>query len=242
MTPSLSPRYERHRNLKGFGVEGQQKLKDSRVLVVGAGGLGSPVLYYLAAAGVGTLGICDGDVVEESNLNRQILHGVGTLGVTKVDSAADRLENLNPELNILRYPVRVLDHNVEKMLAGWDLVLDCTDNFDARFCISDGCQRNHMPLIEAGVNGWEGLVLPLFTREGPCYRCLFPSVPANVEKGPPVIGVAAGLTGAIMAQEAIRFLLGLPQQPGTLFRIDGFKGKTHRLQWPKRENCRGCNT
>lgn len=230
-------RYQRHMELDGFGPEGQIRLAKSRVLVVGAGGLGSPVLTYLAAAGVGTLGVCDGDLVDESNLNRQILHGTGSLGLLKVDSAAARIADLNPLVSVIRYPERVDTDNLTTTLAGWDLVMDCTDRFEARFLISDWCWRNRVPLIEAGVFGWEGLVYSVLTWDGPCYRCLFPESPSNEPSGAPVAGTAAGMTGVLMAQEALRHLLGAGSASGTLYRLDMMAGGFRKLVWPERASC-----
>lgn len=232
-------RYQRQTVLPEIGEKGQEKLHHARILVVGAGGLGSPALYYLAAAGVGTLGICDGDTVEISNLNRQILHGPASFGVSKVDSAAEQLLRFNPELEILRMPFRLTEGNVHDRITGWDLVLDCTDTLEARLLISDACYQKGIPLIEAGISGWEGLVYPVLERGGPCYRCLYPASPGPL--GPqPAIGALCGTVGAWMALEALRYILGTAGPAGTLFRFNGLTGRMQSIRWPARTSCTLC--
>lgn len=233
-------RYQRQTMLPELGHQGQQKLQEARVLVIGAGGLGSPALWYLAAAGIGTLGICDGDHVEESNLNRQILHAHDSLGHMKVDSAAEALLRLRPDLNLQLYPDRVNAANIDERLKDWDLVLDCTDTLAARMLISDACYKDGIPLVEAGISGWEGIVFPLFSRTGPCYRCLYPEAPPW--KGPePAIGAICGTVGSWMAQEGLRWLIGLPEKPGRLIRINGLTGRVQTVNWSRRSHCSQCD-
>lgn len=232
-------RYQRQTALPELGVRGQQKLKEARVLVIGAGGLGSPALYYLAAAGIGTLGICDGDHVEVSNLNRQILHGYDSIGRLKVDSAAGSLLKLRSDLNLILYPERISPENVRMRVFGWDLVLDCTDTLGDRHMISDACYRSGTPLIEGGVSGWEGLIFPVLSKSGPCYRCLFPSDP-DIAETEPSIGAVCGTVGSWMAQEGLRWLIGMPDKPGRLIRINGLTGHVQTVNWSIRSNCSLC--
>lgn len=233
-------RYHRQTQLPELGDQGQQKLKDARVLVIGAGGLGSPALWYLAAAGIGTLGICDGDSVELSNLNRQILHTEASLGRLKVDSAAENLLRLRQDLNLKRYPYRVDAENITHLIRGWDLVLDCTDTLTVRHMISDAAYAATVPLIEAGVSGWEGFVFPILSTGGPCYRCLYPEEPETAEPEPS-IGAVCGTVGAWMAQEGIRWLIGMPTSPGRLVRINGLTGIVQTVNWGIRRSCDLCN-
>lgn len=232
-------RYLRQIQLPEIGLSGQDKLERARVLVVGAGGLGSPALYSLAAAGIGTLGICDGDTVEITNLNRQILHTPGSINQMKTDSAAEQLLRFRPDLELVLIPKRLNPDTVLGSIAGWDIVLDCTDTLEARYMISDACYQSGIPVIEAGISGWEGLVYPILSRNGPCYRCLFPAAPGSM--GPqPAIGSVCGAAGAWMAQEAQRFILGIPAAPGHLVRFNGLNGRIQTTTWAVREKCSLC--
>lgn len=205
-------RYGRHVVMPEMGLEGQQRLKAGRVLLVGAGGLGSPAALYLAAAGVGTIGIADFDAVEESNLQRQVLHGTASLGRDKLESAAARIADLNPLVRVVRHPVRIDRGNALDVLAGYDVVLDGADNFATRYLVNDACVRLGLPDVHGSILRFEGQASVFDAGRGPCYRCLFPepppagAVPSCAEAG--VLGVLPGVIGSIMATEAIKILLG----------------------------------
>ncbi|GAB1596142.1 molybdopterin-synthase adenylyltransferase MoeB [Lysobacter claricitrinus] len=222
-------RYSRHLRLPEVGIDGQERLQCSRVLVIGAGGLGSPAAYYLAAAGVGTLRIADDDIVDRSNLQRQILHTDARVGVSKVDSATTTLTALNPRLRIEGEVVRVTSENVDALLDGVDVVIDGADNFPARYLLNDACVRHAKPLVYGAVHRFEGQ-LSVFDAgrhrgECPCYRCLFPepppadAAPNCAEAG--VLGVLPGVIGLLQATEAIKLLLGIGEPlAGRLLHFD----------------------
>lgn len=198
-----------------FSIEGQRILKNSKVLIIGAGGLGSPASLYLAAAGVGHLGIIDSDRVEISNLQRQILHSTEDIGKEKTFSAKKRLLALNPEIHVTTYTMRLSKENVEDMIEEYHLIVDGVDNFPSRYLVNDACVFHSKPLIEAGILQFDGQVMGIWPWKGPCYRCLFPyppppgSVPSCQEAG--VLGAVAGIIGTIQAAEAIKYLLGMGQ-------------------------------
>lgn len=203
-------RYSRHILLDDVGAAGQAALLDGSVLVVGAGGLGAPILQYLAAAGVGTLAIADDDVVERSNLQRQVIHGTDDIGRKKVDSAAEFIAGLNPDVTVDRHPVRVQPDNVADLVDGHDVVVDASDNFPARFLLNDTCVLTDTPLSHGAVYRFEGQ-MTTFTGGDPCYRCLFPEAPPE-EVAPDcstagVLGVLPGTVGAIQATEVLKLLL-----------------------------------
>ncbi|HAC06866.1 MAG TPA: molybdopterin-synthase adenylyltransferase MoeB [Gemmatimonadetes bacterium] len=205
-------RYARHIALPEVGLEGQLRLKAGRVLCVGAGGLGSPLALYLAAAGVGTIGIVDFDDVDASNLQRQILHGTGDVGRHKLDSAADRLEDVNPHVEVVGHPQRLTSENALEILKGYDVVVDGTDNFPTRYLVNDACVLLGTPNVYGSVFRWEGQVSVFATKGGPCYRCLFrepppPGLVPNCAEGG-VLGVLPGIIGSMQAMETIKLLLG----------------------------------
>ena len=205
-------RYARHIALPEVGLEGQLRLKAGRVLCVGAGGLGSPLALYLAAAGVGTIGIVDFDDVDVSNLQRQILHGTGDVGRHKLDSAADRLEDVNPHVEVVGHPQRLTSENALEILKGYDVVVDGTDNFPTRYLVNDACVLLGTPNVYGSVFRWEGQVSVFATKGGPCYRCLFrepppPGLVPNCAEGG-VLGVLPGIIGSMQAMETIKLLLG----------------------------------
>ena len=206
-------RYSRHVIMDGVGPEGQQRLLDARVLVVGAGGLGSPVIQYLAAAGVGTLGIVDDDVVERSNLQRQVVHGDADVGRSKVDSAREFVEALNPDVSVDPHETRLAADNVAEFLADYDHVVDASDNFPTRYLVNDACTLAGVPFAHGAILRFEGQVTTFeATDDGPCYRCLFPeapqpgTVPDCATAG--VLGVLPGTVGCIQATEAVKLLVG----------------------------------
>jgi sulfur-carrier protein adenylyltransferase/sulfurtransferase len=206
-------RYSRHILIPEVGEEGQQKLLDARVLLIGAGGLGSPSSLYLAAAGVGTLGIVDADVVDDSNLQRQIVHSMNTLGQPKVLSAKQALEALNPDVNVVTYQERLTSENVERILAdGWDVIVDGADNFPTRYLVNDASVWHDIPVVHGSIYRFEGQVTVFHPHVGPCYRCLYPTppppelAPSCAEGG--VLGVLPGIVGSLQASEALKLIIG----------------------------------
>ena len=202
-------RYARNIALPEIGEAGQRRLLSSRILCIGAGGLGSPVISYLAAAGVGTLGIADGDVVDCSNLQRQVIHG-GKLGVPKVESAAEFVRKLNPEVRVEPFPERVDPENILELVKAYDVVVDCSDNFATRFLVNDACVLLKKPLCHGSIYRFEGQAMTILPGNGPCYRCLFER-PPKTERRPGdegVLGVLPGVIGAIQATEVLKCLLG----------------------------------
>jgi len=206
-------RYHRHLLLPEVGEEGQMKLLDAKVLLLGAGGLGSPAALYLAAAGVGTLGIVDMDVVDESNLQRQILHNIDRIGERKVDSAKKTLVGLNPDVNVVTYDVRLGADNVLDVIDGYDVIVDGTDNFPTRYLVNDAALLKKIPVVHGSIFRFEGQATVFAPYVGPCYRCLIPEppppelAPSCAEAG--VLGVLPGIIGSIQAMEAIKVVLGL---------------------------------
>jgi molybdopterin/thiamine biosynthesis adenylyltransferase/rhodanese-related sulfurtransferase len=213
LNPEQRNRYHRHLLLPEVGEAGQQQLLESRVLLLGAGGLGSPAALYLAAAGVGTLGIVDMDVVDASNLQRQILHNVDRVGERKVDSAKKTLTQLNPDVDVVTYDVRFGADNVLDIIDGYDVVVDGTDNFPTRYLLNDASLVKRIPVVHGSIFRFEGQVTVFAPYEGPCYRCLLPEppppelAPSCAEAG--VLGVLPGIIGSIQALETIKLLLGL---------------------------------
>jgi molybdopterin/thiamine biosynthesis adenylyltransferase/rhodanese-related sulfurtransferase len=205
-------RYSRHLLLPEVGADGQQKLLDAKVLLLGAGGLGSPAALYLAAAGVGTLGIVDNDEVDLSNLQRQVIHSTERIGVPKVDSAEQTITALNPDVQVSKYPVRLGPDNIMDILPGYDIVVDGLDNFPTRYLLNDASVRLGIPVVSAAILGFEGQLSVFKPYDGPCYRCLFP-VPPPAELAPScgangVLGVLPGTMGLLQATEVIKLILG----------------------------------
>jgi sulfur-carrier protein adenylyltransferase/sulfurtransferase len=205
-------RYSRHLLLPEVGAEGQQKLLDAKVLLLGAGGLGSPTALYLAAAGIGTLGIVDDDVVDVSNLQRQVIHNSHRVGVAKVDSAEETITALNPDVKVNKYPLRLGPSNIMEILPGYDVVVDGLDNFPTRYLLNDATVRLQIPVVSAAILGFEGQLSVFKPYDGPCYRCLFPT-PPPAELAPScgangVLGVLPGTMGLLQATEVIKLILG----------------------------------
>ena len=213
LTADQRSRYSRHILIPEIGEEGQQKLLNSRALLIGAGGLGSPAAFYLAAAGVGTIGLVDDDVVDASNLQRQIIHTTDRVGMNKGESAKIAIEALNPDVKVDVHPFRVTRDNVLDLVAGYDVIIDGTDNFPTRYLMSDVSLMSNTPLIHASILRFEGHASTFLPYDGPCYRCLFPEppppdmAPSCGEAG--VLGVLCGVMGNIMATEAIKVMLGI---------------------------------
>ncbi|NTV53376.1 MAG: HesA/MoeB/ThiF family protein [Candidatus Firestonebacteria bacterium] len=212
LTQEQRTRYSRNLLLPEVGDQGQAKLLASKVLVIGAGGLGSPVALYLAAAGVGTLGIADSDVVDLTNLQRQVIHGTPDLGKPKTESAQRKINLLNPGVRVVTYPTRFRAENALAMAADYDFVVDATDNFAAKFLINDACVLAGKPFSHGGVLGFEGQTMTVRPGVSACYRCVFRDlppagvVPTSAQVG--ILGAVAGILGTLMATEAIKFLLG----------------------------------
>jgi molybdopterin/thiamine biosynthesis adenylyltransferase len=232
-------RYARHIILPGIGGDGQQKLMDAKVLVIGAGGLGSPSSMYLAAAGVGTIGLVDFDEVELSNLQRQLLHDTADVGRPKVESGRERLNELNPNVQVVTHKALLTSENAFDVLGGYDVIVDGTDNFPVRYLVNDATQMLGKPLVYGSIYQWEGqasVFLP--GRDAPCYRCLFPeppppgTVPSCVEGG--VFGVLPGIIGSVQAVEAIKLVLGVGEPlAGKLLIYDALSNEftTMNLRW-----------
>jgi adenylyltransferase/sulfurtransferase len=238
-------RYSRHIILPEVGGKGQKKISGAKVLMVGAGGLGCPVGYYLAAAGVGTIAIVDNDEVELSNLQRQIAHSVKTLGVNKAESARQTFESLNPDVNIKTIKERLNSNNILDLMKDYDIVVDGTDNFPTRYLINDACVMLKKPLVSGAILRFEGQVTTVLPGEGPCYRCLFEEpppaglVPSCQEAG--VLGVLPGVIGALQATEVLKLILekGKPLS-GSLLIYDALGVNFRKVKIPKNEDCPIC--
>jgi adenylyltransferase/sulfurtransferase len=238
-------RYSRHLLIPEVGAEGQQKLKNARVLIIGAGGLGSPSSLYLAAAGVGTIGIVDFDSVDESNLQRQILHSTSDIGRPKLDSAKERLTGINPNITIETFETRLSSENALDLLKGFDVVVDGTDNFPTRYLVNDACVILRKPNVYGSIFRFEGQLSVFDASRGPCYRCLYPAppppglVPSCAEGG--VLGVLPGIIGSLQALEAIKLILGLGDLlVGRLILFDGVSMKFRELRLQKNPECPVC--
>lgn len=241
----FQPRYSRQVQLPEVGAEGQRKLLEARVLIVGAGGLGSPAAYYLAAAGVGTLGLVDFDVVDESNLHRQILYRTSDIGRSKVEVAQRELSALNPHVRVIPYRERFTSENAERILGDFDVVLDGADNFAARYLVNDACVLLHKLNVHGSIHQFEGHVSVFCRPPGPCYRCLFPEppppgwVPSCAEAG--VMGFLPGLVGTLQAAEAVKLILeqGEPLV-GRLLRLDALAMTFETFEVSRRSDCAYC--
>ena len=238
-------RYARHMILPEVGPEGQARLKAASVLVVGAGGLGSPLLMYLAAAGVGRIGIVEDDVVDLSNLQRQVLYTTPDVGRPKAEVAAERLARLNPHVTVEVHPQRLTSENALALFADYDLVVDASDNFPTRYLVSDAAVFADKPLVYGAIHRFEGQVAVFHHQGGPCYRCLFPkppkpgSVPSCAQAG--VFGVLPGVIGSLMATEVLKLLLGIGRPlSGRLLLYDGLEAEFRELKAERDPNCPVC--
>ncbi|MDI6605261.1 MAG: HesA/MoeB/ThiF family protein [Thermoanaerobacteraceae bacterium] len=238
-------RYSRQIILKDIGLEGQKKLLMSKVLVIGAGGLGSPAIYYLAACGIGTIGIVDFDVVGISNLNRQIIHSTDDLGKYKADSAEEKVKKLNPDVDILKYKTRITPDNIEDIIKDYDVIIDASDNFPTRYLINDACFFLDKPLIEAGAIEFEGIVMTIIPGKGPCYRCLYHEVPKDDAAAKPadsgILGMVAGVIGSIQSLEAVKIILNIGRNlSGRVLTFDALNLKFRDINWHRRDTCPLC--
>jgi sulfur-carrier protein adenylyltransferase/sulfurtransferase len=240
-------RYSRHLILPDVGVEGQKKLKAARVLLVGAGGLGSPAALYLAAAGVGTLGIVDFDVVDKTNLQRQVLHGTSTVGVSKLESARQRIKDLNPNVQVETFETRLTSENALDIIREFDIVADGTDNFPTRYLVNDACVLLGKPNVYGSIFRFEGQASVFYAKQGPCYRCLYSEppppglVPSCAEGG--VLGVLPGIVGSIQAMETIKLILGVGESLiGRLVLFDALRLQFRELKLEKDPDCPVCGS
>ena len=238
-------RYSRHLIMPEVGMEGQLKLKQARVLCIGAGGLGSPLAMYLAAAGVGTLGIVDFDVVDFTNLQRQIIHGTQDVGRKKLDSAADTLREINPNIEVRKFDTRLSSANALELFREFDIIADGTDNFPTRYLVNDACVLTGKPNVYGSIFRFEGQASVFATKEGPCYRCLYPEppppglVPSCAEGG--VLGILPGLVGIIQATETIKLILGSGEPLiGRLLLVDALAMRFRELKLRKNPECPAC--
>jgi molybdopterin/thiamine biosynthesis adenylyltransferase/rhodanese-related sulfurtransferase len=240
-------RYSRHLIMPEVGMQGQLKLKTARALCIGVGGLGSPVALYLAAAGVGTIGIVDFDDVDYSNLQRQIIHGTPDVGRSKIDSAKSRLNALNPEVTVVTHDIALSSENALALFANYDLVIDGTDNFPTRYLVNDACVIQRKPNVYGSIFRFEGQASVFATAEGPCYRCLYPEppppglVPSCAEGG--VLGILPGVVGTLQATEAIKLILGVGEPLiGRFLLFDALKMRFRELKLRKDPDCPVCGT
>jgi adenylyltransferase/sulfurtransferase len=246
LDPTQLDRYSRHIILDDVGPEGQKDLLDAEVLVLGAGGLGAPIIQYLAAAGVGTLGIADDDEVELSNLQRQVIHGDDDVGRKKVDSAAEFVADLNPDVDVRRHEMRVTPDNIEELIDGYDFVVDGTDNFETRYLVNDACTLAGIPFSHGSIFRFEGQVTTFAgDDDSPCYRCLFPEappagmVPNCATAG--VLGVLPGTVGCLQATETVKHLMGKGETlDGSMLFFDALDMEFDKVEIPKQDDCPVC--
>jgi len=246
LTPSQLDRYSRHIMLPEVGEKGQEKLLKSRVLLLGAGGLGSPAALYLAATGVGTLGLIDADTVDASNLQRQILHGTSSLGVPKVESGKNRLQDLNPDVKVIPFQERLTSENIDRIFdQGWDVIVDGLDNFPTRYLVNDASVWKNIPVVHGSIFRFDGQVTTFVPKKGPCYRCLYPEpppahlAPSCAEAG--VLGVLPGIIGTIQATEAVKLILGQGEPLiGRLLMYDSLQMQFRSLRLRRDPSCPVC--
>lgn len=245
LTTEQQARYSRHLLIPEVGEEGQRKLLDAKVLMLGAGGLGSPAAYYLAAAGIGTLGIIDSDIVDRSNLQRQIIHNEERVGMPKVESAKATIHALNPDVDVRAYNERLTADNVLELFEGYDVVVDGGDNFPTRYLVNDACVHLGIPNVTGSVYRFEGQVTVIKPGEGPCYRCLYPEppppefAPSCQEAG--VLGVLPGTIGLLQATEVVKLILGVGSPlVGRLMMYDALDQKFRELKIRRDPSCRMC--
>jgi len=246
LSAAQKDRYARHLMLEGVGDKGQQRLLAGSVLIIGAGGLGSPALYYLAAAGVGRIGIADSDRVELSNLQRQIIHTTPRLGELKAFSARAALEPLNPDVRVEIHPLRIAAENIGPLLAAYDFVIDATDNFESKFLINDACVAAGRSYSHGGILRFSGQTMTVVPGQSPCYRCIFPEAPADEVatacSRAGVLGVLPGVIGTLQATEAIKYLLGVGSLlTGRLLTYDAAALKFREIPLQRNPHCPACS-
>jgi molybdopterin/thiamine biosynthesis adenylyltransferase/rhodanese-related sulfurtransferase len=246
LTPAQQDRYSRHILLPEVGEKGQERLLSARVLLLGAGGLGSPAALYLAAAGVGTIGIIDNDVVDASNLQRQVLHGTDRVGTPKVESGARTMQNLNPDVKVIPFQERLTSENADRIFdQGWDVIVDGLDNFPTRYLVNDASVWKNVPVVHGSIFRFDGQVTTFWPGKGPCYRCLYPEpppahlAPSCAEAG--VLGILPGVVGTIQATEAIKIILGQGEPlVGRLLTYDSLKMVFRTLKLRRDPSCPVC--
>lgn len=239
-------RYSRHLIMPEVGIEGQRKLKAANILLIGTGGLGSPSALYLAAAGIGRMGLVDYDIVDESNLQRQIIHGQSTLGISKLDSAEKRILDLNPFIQLDKYNVPLTSENAVELFESYDVIIDGTDNFPTRYLVNDACVKLGKPNVYGSIFRFEGQLSVFYAQEGPCYRCMFPEppppglVPSCAEGG--VLGILPGTIGTMQATEAIKIILGIGEPMiGRMLLYDALEMSFSTIKVRKNPDCPVCN-
>lgn len=246
LTPAQQDRYSRHILLSEVGEKGQEKLLKARVLLLGAGGLGSPAALYLAAAGIGKLGLVDNDAVDASNLQRQVIHGTDRVGISKVESAKKTIENLNPDVKVHVFDERLNSGNVDRIFDhGWDVIVDGLDNFPTRYLVNDASVWKNIPVVHGSIFRFDGQVTTFWPHKGPCYRCLYPEpppahlAPSCAEAG--VLGILPGVVGTIQATEAIKIVLGIGDPlVGRLLTYDSLKMQFRTLKLRRDKHCPVC--
>jgi molybdopterin/thiamine biosynthesis adenylyltransferase/rhodanese-related sulfurtransferase len=246
LTAEQRDRYSRHLLIPEIGAEGQQKLLDAKVLLLGAGGLGSPTALYLAAAGVGTLGVVDDDTVDLSNLQRQVIHSTQRIGIPKVDSAEEAIHALNPDVNVVKYPVRLDASNIMEIIDGYDVIVDGVDNFPTRYLLNDATVRLKIPVVSASILGFDGQLSVFAPYEGPCYRCLFRE-PPPAELAPScgangVLGVLPGTMGLLQATEVVKLIVGIGEPAiGRLLLYDALAATLSEVRVHRDPECPICS-
>jgi sulfur-carrier protein adenylyltransferase/sulfurtransferase len=246
LSPEQRERYSRHLLIPEIGVDGQQKLLDAKVLLLGAGGLGSPTALYLAAAGVGTLGIVDDDDVDLSNLQRQVIHSTQRIGMPKVDSAEESIHAINPDVNVVKYPLRIEASNILGIIDGYDVIVDGADNFPTRYLLNDASVRLRIPVVSASILGFDGQLSVFKPNEGPCYRCLFRE-PPPAELAPScgangVLGVLPGTMGLLQATEVIKLIVGIGEPAiGRLLLYDALGATLTEVKVHRDPDCPICS-
>jgi sulfur-carrier protein adenylyltransferase/sulfurtransferase len=245
LTPAQQRRYSRQVLIPEIGQAGQRKLLDSKVLLIGAGGLGSPVALYLAASGIGTIGLVDDDVVDESNLQRQVLHTSDRVGMAKTESARITLNGLNPETRVVEHRERLEAENVERLIADYDVIVDGTDNFDTRYLLNDAAVKLRKPVVHGSIYRWDGQVTTFVPFEGPCYRCMYPTQPPP-ELAPAcdiagVLGVLPGIAGLLQANEVFKLVLGVGETlAGRLLMFDAMSTEFSEVKIWRDPACPAC--
>ncbi len=239
-------RYSRHLIMPEVGIEGQKKLKAASILLIGTGGLGSPLALYLAAAGIGRIGLVDYDVVDETNLQRQVIHGESSVGTLKIDSAEKRMKDINPYLQVDKYNVPLTSENAIELFTPYDVIIDGTDNFPTRYLVNDACVKLGKPNVYGSIFRFEGQLSVFYAKEGPCYRCMFPEppppglVPSCAEGG--VLGILPGTIGTLQATEAIKLILGIGEPMiGKMLLYDALEMSFTKLKVRKNPNCPVCS-
>lgn len=245
LNPDNYSRYSRQIILKEIGLEGQEKLLNAKILVIGAGGLGSPALLYLAAAGIGNIGVADNDAIEISNLHRQIMYTTEDLNKRKVNIVKEKLKKINPDVIVKEYAEKVNEDNIERIIANYDVVIDATDNLSSRYRINDYCYINKIPLVEGAVRGFIGMLTTIVHEKTPCYRCIYPITAENQyieESKPGVVGMTPGVIGSLQALEAIKIILGINEcLLGRVLIFNGLNLSFNEINIEKKKDCKICS-